>query len=200
MVNDQGTTAGVALVPGTCGDLLTTNTCASLTTAGIQRSTSSAVLGSVALVRLSDRCRSSGLCCRGGAVMHTQRDVRAHLGSAPPLLADDPGLRRAVPSRRRRRQRHAHLAVRGHESVRGRRQRSSSSGAGANPAGPNPTGQARNASVYGGGCVDFGTVGGFSCKFGDTNGTGHGYPNGNDGSCSVSGSLCVTGCKTSRPK
>jgi hypothetical protein len=39
-------------------------------------------------------------------------------------------------------------------------------------------GHAGNASVYGGGCVDFGSAGGFTCKFGDTSGSGAGndYP------------------------
>jgi hypothetical protein len=48
------------------------------------------------------------------------------------------------------------------------------------------TGRAGNSSLYGGGCIDFGDVGGASCKLGATNGSGagHGYPaNG----CSVSG-------------
>jgi hypothetical protein len=39
-------------------------------------------------------------------------------------------------------------------------------------------GRAGNASVYGGGCIDYGAAGGFTCKFGETNGSGAGndYP------------------------
>lgn len=49
------------------------------------------------------------------------------------------------------------------------------------------TGRAANASVFGGGCIDFGRVGGSSCKFGVTNGSGPGedYPATNG--CSVTG-------------
>ncbi len=40
------------------------------------------------------------------------------------------------------------------------------------------SGRAANASLYGGGCIDFGGVGGSACKFGNTSGTGagHDYP------------------------
>lgn len=56
------------------------------------------------------------------------------------------------------------------------------------PGTTNPFGQAANHSQFGGGCIDFGPVGGFTCKFGTTTATGSGgddYPAGND--CSVSG-------------
>ncbi len=40
------------------------------------------------------------------------------------------------------------------------------------------SGRAANSSLYGGGCIDYGTVGGSACQFGNTNGTGpgHDYP------------------------
>jgi hypothetical protein len=40
------------------------------------------------------------------------------------------------------------------------------------------SGRAANASVFGGGCIDFGHVGGSACKFGSVNGSGvgHDYP------------------------
>jgi hypothetical protein len=47
-------------------------------------------------------------------------------------------------------------------------------------------GRAANDSVYGGGCIDFGSVGGSACKFGSTNGTGPGHDYGASG-CPVSG-------------
>ncbi len=192
VVNDQGTTAGVALVPGTCGDLLTTNTCASLTTAGVQRATSNAVCSDPWLSADFGPLPSNGLCYRGGAVMPRNetfaltwdphrlywQTTRDYIEQFLRDVADGTGTLTSPYA----------VTSQYADGVKD----PSSSGAGANPTGPNPTGQARNASVYGGGCVDFGTVGGFSCNFGGASGAGHGYPNGNDGSCSVSGSLCVT--------
>ncbi len=51
----------------------------------------------------------------------------------------------------------------------------------------NSTGRAENASIYGGGCIDYGNPGGFTCNFADTNGSGMGqnYPATN--TCPVSG-------------
>jgi hypothetical protein len=54
----------------------------------------------------------------------------------------------------------------------------------------NTTGRALNDSVYGGGCIDYGTVGGFTCQFGNTTGSGSGnpYPGVNQfGSCQATG-------------
>jgi hypothetical protein len=53
--------------------------------------------------------------------------------------------------------------------------------------GPNPGDRAANASVYGGGCTDFGVLGGATCSLGNTTGTGagHGYP---PSQCTPSGS------------
>ncbi len=52
----------------------------------------------------------------------------------------------------------------------------------------NPFGRTQNHSQFGGGCVDFGPGGGFTCKFGTTTATGSGgndYPASND--CAPSG-------------
>ena len=49
-------------------------------------------------------------------------------------------------------------------------------------------GPATNASLYGGGCVDFGVVGGSACKFDNTNGTGAGYDYPTSGGCAATGS------------
>src|SRR5947209_9396046 len=40
------------------------------------------------------------------------------------------------------------------------------------------TGRASNQSIYGGGCIDYGSVGGSACQFGNTSGSGPGndYP------------------------
>jgi hypothetical protein len=46
-------------------------------------------------------------------------------------------------------------------------------------------GRAENRSIYGGGCVDYGSPGGYTCQFGDTTGSGTGlnYPNAGSGDC-----------------
>lgn len=48
------------------------------------------------------------------------------------------------------------------------------------------TGRAGNSSVFGGGCIDYGSVGGATCQFGNTVGTGQGYDYPGNG-CSASG-------------
>jgi len=48
------------------------------------------------------------------------------------------------------------------------------------------TGRAGNASVYGGGCIDYGAVGGSTCKFGDATATGAGHAYSTNG-CPVTG-------------
>ena len=37
-------------------------------------------------------------------------------------------------------------------------------------------GRAENSSVYGGGCIDYGAVGGSACEFGNPTGAGHAIP------------------------
>ena len=37
-------------------------------------------------------------------------------------------------------------------------------------------GQAQNASVFGGGCIDYGNVGGSACEFGNAGTAGHNFP------------------------
>ncbi len=192
VVTDQGTTAGVALVPNTCGDLLTNGTCANLATAGIQRATSTGVCTDPWLSSDLGPLPSDGLCYRGGAVMPRNetfaltwdphrlywQTTRNYIEQFLRDVADGTGTLTSPYA----------VTSQYADGIKD----PTSSGVTANPTGANPTGQARNASVYGGGCVDFGGVGGFSCNFGGASGTGHNYPNGNDGSCSVSNSLCVT--------
>jgi hypothetical protein len=49
-------------------------------------------------------------------------------------------------------------------------------------------GAAANASLYGGGCIDFGGVGGSACKFDNTDGTGVGHDYPTSGGCTATGS------------
>jgi PKD repeat protein len=50
-------------------------------------------------------------------------------------------------------------------------------------------GRAQNASIFGGGCIDFGATGGSDCEYGSPSGAGHNYP-GSD--CALSGDSFVT--------
>ena len=92
-----------------------------------------------------------------------QRDVRAHLGSDSDGLGGRRETTSSSSSGCRRRQRRPHLAV-------------SPSRSQYHDGG----GRARNASLYGGGCVDYGAAGGSSCKFGDTDATARAQLPGSD--------------------
>lgn len=46
-------------------------------------------------------------------------------------------------------------------------------------------GRAQNASVFGGGCIDYGVVGSSSCEYGNPSGAGHDYPS--SGGCTPQG-------------
>jgi PKD repeat protein len=50
-------------------------------------------------------------------------------------------------------------------------------------------GRASNASVFGGGCIDYGVTGGSACEFGNPTGAGHDYP---ASGCPVTGDSFVT--------
>jgi PKD domain len=50
-------------------------------------------------------------------------------------------------------------------------------------------GRAANASVFGGGCIDYGATGGSSCEFGNPSGPGHNFP---ASGCPVTGDSFVT--------
>lgn len=55
-------------------------------------------------------------------------------------------------------------------------------------------GRAENTSLYGGGCIDYGSVGGSACQFGNTSGTGTGtdYPLGSSGRGSCTSNVTGT--------
>ncbi|MBV9606985.1 MAG: PKD domain-containing protein, partial [Solirubrobacterales bacterium] len=50
-------------------------------------------------------------------------------------------------------------------------------------------GKAQNASVFGGGCIDYGVTGGSACEFGNPTGTGHDFPS---SGCTPRGSSFVS--------
>ena len=152
--SDQSAYYGVALVPGKRGDLVA---------AGVPTVTSSAPCIDPALASTPDLgafLPSTALCSHGGAVMH---------GNETFALTWDPG--RAY-----------------WETTRGYVEQFLSDVAAGSGTLTSPyavtgqytdtTGRAANASLYGGGCIDYGILGGSACKFGTTNGTGAGnnYP------------------------
>jgi PKD domain len=51
-------------------------------------------------------------------------------------------------------------------------------------------GRAQNQSIFGGGCIDYGTTGGANCEYGSTNGPGHDYQSSTE--CPVTGDSFVT--------
>jgi hypothetical protein len=151
VLNDQGVTAGVALVPGARQVALP---------AGVSAVTSAGPCTDPWLA--SDlggpQLPNAGLCYRGGAVMH-QNETFA--------LTWDPN--RAYWS-----------ATRGYVE---QFMRDVADGSGTLTSPYALTGQysdgggrAENSSVYGGGCIDYGAVGGSSCEYGNPSSAGHGYP------------------------
>jgi len=155
VVNDQGTSAGVALVPGT--------------------SLPGAVTADTSTAQCIDPALppdlilpNTGLCSHGGNVMH-QNETFA--------LTWDPDRRYWASTRGYVEQFLSDVA--------------SGSGTFSSPYAvtgqyTDGSGRAANSSLYGGGCVDFGNPGGFSCQFANANGSGSGnnYPGASQtGSC-----------------
>jgi hypothetical protein len=142
---------GVALVAGT-----------NRTTAGIQTTTSSAPCSDPWLS--SDLggpvLPSNGLCWHGGAVMHSNETFD---------LAWDP-VRRDWATTRDYVEQFLRDVANGSGTL--------SSPYALTTQYKDPTGRAGNASLYGGGCIDYGSRGGATCQFGNSNGTGSGnsYP------------------------
>jgi PKD repeat protein len=162
VVNDNGTVAGAALIPGTRAVALP---------AGVSRVTSSAPCSDPWLT--SDlRLGSNGLCWHsGGSVMHNNETFA--------LTWDRPTPHRAYWETTRQ---YEQQFLRDVSDGSG----TFSSPYAVTPQYSDPGGHAQYASTYGGGCSDLGTAGGFTCQFG--NGTGSG--NGNDypsPGCPVSG-------------
>ncbi|MEA2159115.1 MAG: hypothetical protein QOD66_1495 [Solirubrobacteraceae bacterium] len=148
---NQNGYAGVALVPGTRS---------SLATAGIPTVTSGSPCTDPALsadLVLPD----TGLCSHGGAVMHSNEVF---------TFTWDP-VRRYWETTRNYVQQFLRDVADGSTTL--------SSPYAVTGQYSDSTGRAANASVYGGGCIDFGDgVGKATCQFGDTDGSGpgHSYP------------------------
>jgi hypothetical protein len=166
VVNDGGNVAGVALVPGTRSDL---------TTAGVSTVTSGGSCSDPWLA--SDLggpfVPSGGLCWHGGgAVTHGNETFALtwdqHRLSWPTTTNYVEQFLRDVAD--------GTGTLTSPYAVTTQYQDGSA-----------PAGRAGNRSVYGGGCIDFGSTGGSTCRFGSTDGSGTGrdYPS--------------SGCPTSSP-
>jgi PKD repeat protein len=145
--SDRGSYTGVALVPGTRNGLASR---------GIPTVTSSAPCLDPALAPdliLPD----TGLCAHGGAVMHSNETFD---------LAWDP-VRRDWATTRNYVEQYLRDVSDGSGTL--------TSPYAVTPQYTDPSGRAGNASLYGGGCIDYGAAGGSTCKFGDATATGAGH-------------------------
>jgi PKD domain len=150
---DQSSYYGVSLVPPVSG---ITPDIPSLASAGVPYVTTSGACVDPALP--SDlTLPSTGLCSHGGSVIHNNETF---------ALTWDPDRRYWQTTRNYVEQFLSNVA----------------SGSGTFTSPYSITGQytdagghAANASLYGGACIDYGSVGGSTCQFGNANGTGPGY-------------------------
>jgi hypothetical protein len=151
VVNDQGITAGVALVPGARSIALPPGVSAVTSAGPCTDPWLSSDFGGPQLP-------SAGLCYRGGAVMH-QNEMFA--------LTWDP-------------HRSYWASTRGYVE-QFLRDVADGSGTLTSPYAltqqySDGAGRAQNTSVYGGGCIDYGVGGGSTCEFGNPTGAGFDYP------------------------
>jgi hypothetical protein len=151
VVTDGGTEAGVALLPSARGIALPTGVAAVSSGAACSDPWLSSDLGGPAFP-------SDGLCYRGGSVMHKNETF---------ALTWDQG--RTYWSQ-----------TRGYVE-QFLRDVADGSGTLTSPYALttqyyDPTGKAQNASLFGGGCIDYGVTGGSACEYGNPNGTGHNFP------------------------
>jgi hypothetical protein len=147
VVEDESSRFGVALVPGTRGDLATAGTPAVASSAPC---TDPALSSDLILPEI-------GLCWHGGGVMHANETF---------ALTWDP-LRRYFSTSKEYIQQFLRDVADGSETL--------TSPYAVTTQYTDPAGRAANASRFGGACTDFGVVGGSSCDFSGP-GAGHDYP------------------------
>jgi hypothetical protein len=155
VVNDGGTYAGVALVPSARGNPLPTGVSAVTATGPC---TDPALTSDLWQSGQTDRLPDGGLCYHGGSVIH-QNETFA--------LTWDP-------------QRSYWAGTRGYVE-QFLRDVADGSGALTSPYSvtaqyTDGSGRANNSSSYGGGCIDYGAVGGWTCDFGNQSQAGHDFP------------------------
>jgi hypothetical protein len=148
---------GVALVPHTCDDLVSTGTCGVLAKAKVPTVVTSAPCADPALTP-DLVLPNTGICFHGGAVM-AQNETFALAWDARRWYWA--GTRSYVEQFLR-------------DVADGSGTRTSPYAVTQQYVGTN--GRALNSSRYGGGCIDYGSVGGSACEFGNPAGAGHDYP------------------------
>ncbi len=167
VVSNGTTTAGVALVPGTQSDLGSTGFSPQMASppchdpwlaADLSQSTSDPNL-----------LPARALCYRGGPVMHHNETFS---------IAWDP-VRRYFATTRNYVETFLSDVANGSGTL--------TSPYAATPQYQDAGGRAGNSSLFGGGCIDYGDPGGFTCEFGNTSGTGTGHSYPTAGNCPVSG-------------
>lgn len=162
--SDRGSYAGVAFVPGTCNDLSVQTPCSALQRLGVPTVSSAgpcldpALPSDLWLLGQPDRLPTGALCYHGGPVMH---------GNETFALTWDP--HRAYWSGTRD---YVEQFLRDVAAGSG----SLNSPYAVTSQYVDRTGRASNDSIYGGGCIDYGVVGGSACEFGRPTGAGHDYP------------------------
>jgi PKD domain len=167
--SDQSGYVGVALVPGSCSDLTNTHLCNALATRSVPTVTSSgpcldpALTSDLWLFGQTDRLPDNGLCYHGGSVVH-KNEAFALTWDAP------------LPSGSQ----HNYWSGTRNYVEQFMRDVADGSGTLTSPYAvttqyTDSTGRAGNASLYGGGCIDYGASGGSACEFGTT-GVGHAFP------------------------
>jgi hypothetical protein len=166
---DQSGYVGVSLVPGSCSDLTNTHLCNALATRSVPTVTSSgpcldpALTSDLWLFGQTDRLPDNGLCYHGGSVV-PKNEAFALTWDAP------------LPSGSQ----HNYWSGTRDYVERFMRDVADESGTLTSPYAvttqyTDSTGRAGNASLYGGGCIDYGASGGSACEFGTT-GAGHAFP------------------------
>jgi hypothetical protein len=161
VVKDGGTSAGVALAPGARGVPLPSGVSA-VTSSGL--CTDPALTSDLWLFGQTDRLPDGDLCYHGGSVLR-QNETFALTWDAP--FPDGSKL-------------HYWSMTKGYVE-QFLRDVADGSGTFTSPYALTPqytdgSGRAMNSSVFGGGCVDYGGLGGSACEFQNNAGPGHDYP------------------------
>lgn len=184
---DQSGYFGVAMAPGTCGDLSPTGSCASLVTKGVPAVTSSSPCLDPALPPdlwmsgQTHRLPDGAVCSHAGPVLHKNETFA--------LTWDTP-----LPGGAQ----HNYYSGTRLYVEQFLRDVADGSGTLTSPYAVTTQysdggGSAQNASRYGGGCIDYGSVGGSQCEFGNPTGPGHDFPT---SGCATSGVSYLDGKDT----
>ena len=182
VVNDQGITAGVALVPGTR---------ANLAKASITPVTASASRCDPWLSPDLSLLPSIGLCSRGGSVMNANETFAL---TWDPTRSYWAGTRDYVEQFLKDVADGSGTSTSPYAVTSQYRSAGGTMAYDPDAAAFDQSGAAQNASKYGGACIDYGNPGGYTCQFGDLTSTGLGQNYPASSHCPVTGanSVCLT--------